>query len=77
MKSNTFFYIETATELVQLKNKNKEEEYQNRQTRAVSVQDVKDKLKVANAKIVTLLKDKIVLNDKIARLSENNEAKWK
>ncbi len=54
---------------MQLKNKNKEEEYQNRQIRAVSVQDVKDKLKVANAKIVTLLKDKIVLSDKIARMN--------
>lgn len=57
---------------MQLKNKSKQAEYQNRQTRAQSVQDVKEKLQAANAQIVTLLKDKIALNDKIAKMKQLN-----
>jgi hypothetical protein len=49
--------------------KNKEE-LQNRQTRAVSVQNYKEKLDAANLQIVSLLKDKIALNEKITKLSK-------
>jgi hypothetical protein len=37
----------------------------------VSVQNVKEKLDAANHQIVSLLKDKIALNEKIAKLSKD------
>jgi len=43
-------------------------EGENIRKRSVSVQDVKEKLRVANAKIVTLLRDKIALSDQIGRM---------
>ena len=39
----------------------------------MSVQNVKEKLDAANHQIVSLLKDKIALNEKIAKLSKD---KW-
>lgn len=71
-KVTFFLFLESTVELMQLKNKSKQAEYQNRQTRAQSVQDVKEKLQAANAQIVTLLKDKIALNDKIAKMKQLN-----
>ena len=60
-------------EMVQLKSKAKnEEQLQNRQTRTQSVYEVKEKLQAANAQIVTLLKDKIALNDTIAKMKLSN-----
>lgn len=70
LRSTFILILETKLEIKNFMINKKEDEFQNRQTRAISVQNVKEKLVAANAQIVNLLKDKIALNEKISQINE-------